>query len=225
MRQLIGAMLVASVAVNALLVYLVTAKPAPPGDPPPRRPPTETTTTQDMLVVMRTNGGLLEVSTVSSEERFESTTSHTVFGVPVGATVARIRVPAVYRYHIPLDKDWTLRLSGKALVVIAPLVRPSLPVAIQTGQIQAYSNGVWSPYVGGPQILSLLKSISANLADKAGSEQMLLLQRESARKTVTEFVQKWVVAESQWKGLKAPVVLVFFKGEPLGMSASPLLSM
>ena len=66
MRQLIGAMLVASVAVNALLVYLVTAKPAPPGDPPPRRPPTETTTTQDMLVVMRTNGGLLEVSTVSS---------------------------------------------------------------------------------------------------------------------------------------------------------------
>ena len=32
-------------------------------------------------VVMRTPGGLLEVSTVTAEERFDSSTSHTVLGV------------------------------------------------------------------------------------------------------------------------------------------------
>jgi hypothetical protein len=52
---------------------------------------------------------------------------------------------------------------------------------------------------------------------------MLQLQREVARKTVTEFVQKWVVEQSKWKEGKSPVVLVFFEDEPLGSQIAPLL--
>ena len=176
------------------------------------------------MVVMRTPGGLLEVSTISAEERFDSTTSHTILGVPVGKTVAQIKVPAVYRYHIPLAKDWKLRVTGDTLVVMAPAVRPSLPVAIDTGKLEAFSTGLWSPLTGTEAVRSLQKSITATLATKAATPQLILLQRDSARQTVSEFVQKWVVDQARWKDAKAPTVLVFFEDEFLGRKAAPLLS-
>ncbi len=180
-------------------------------------------TTQD-VVVMRTRGGLLEVSTIAAEERFDSTTEHTVLGVPVGKTVAQVKVPAVYRYHIPLAKDWDFRISGSTLIVVAPSVRPSLPVAIDTGKLASFSSGLWSPITGAAAVGALQKSITLKLAEKAASPQILLLQRESARQTVSEFVQKWVIDQPRWKGIKPPTVFVFFEDEPLGRKAIPLLS-
>ena len=177
------------------------------------------------LVVMRTTGGLLEVSTITAEERFDSTTSHTILGVPVGKTVAQIRVPAVYRYHVPLQTEWKIRVLGETLVVLAPGVQPSLPVAIDTSKLEFFTSGVWSPLTGTEAIASLQQSITGALGKKAATEQLILLQRESARATVSEFVQKWVVAQGRWKGRKVPAVLVFFEDEPLGVRALPLMSM
>ncbi len=133
------------------------------------------------LVVMRTPGGLLEVSTIAAEERFESTTSHTVLGIDVGKTVALLRVPTVYRYHIPLAKDWSFRVMGDALIVVAPAVKPSLPVAIDTGNLESFSSGLWSPFTGADAREALQKSITRTLGEKAGSPERLLLQREAAR--------------------------------------------
>lgn len=180
-------------------------------------------TTQD-VVVMQTPGGLLEVSAITAEERFDSTTGHTVLGVSVGKTVAQIRVPAVYRYHIPLARNWDFRISGRTLIVVAPRVRPSLPVAIDTGKLASFSSGLWSPVTGTAAIEALQQSITLKLEEKAASPQLLLLQRESARQTVSEFVQKWVIDQPRWKGAKPPTVLVFFEDEPLGRKAIPLLS-
>jgi hypothetical protein len=188
-----------------------------------RSPPkTMTTVAPSTLVVMHTPGGLLEVSTLTSEERFDSATTHTVLGVAVGKTVAQVRVPAVYRYHIPLAKDWTFRSTGNTLVVIAPPVLPSLPVAIDTGKLEHLSSGVWSPLTGGEAVASLQKSITATLGTKASTPDLLRLQREAARQTVTEFVQKWVVQQSRWQDSKSPAVFVFFEDEPLGQRAAPL---
>lgn len=175
-------------------------------------------------VVMRTPGGLLEVSTVTTEERFDSSTAHTILGVTVGQTVAQIRVPAVYRYHIPLATNWTLRQSGNALLVIAPSVRPSVPVAINTGKLQSFNSGVWSPLTGTNAVAALQNSITATLNKKADSPDLLKLQREAARQTVTEFVRKWVLTQAQWRNSKQPAILVFFEDEPLSQSASPLFS-
>lgn len=175
-------------------------------------------------VVMRTPGGLLEVSTISTDERFDSSTTHTVLGVPVGKTVAQIRVPAVYRYHIALANEWTFRLAGKALVVIAPRIQPSLPVAINTGKLESFTSGIWSPLTGTEATDALQKSITAHLASKAVSPQLILLQRESARKTVTEFVHKWVIQQAKWQGNEAPAILVFFEDEPLSERARPLFT-
>lgn len=214
MRLALSALLLVGVAANAALFAWQLRAP----------PKTTTTVSSGSTVVMRTPGGLLEVSTIAAEERFDSTTTHTVLGVPVGKTVAQVRVPAVYRYHIPLAKDWTFRSTGNTLVVIAPPVRPSLPVAIDTAKLETFSSGIWSPLTGSNAVAALQKSITATLAAKASTPDLLKLQREAARHTVTEFVQKWIVEQPRWKGVKAPTVFVFFEDEPLGQRAAPLLS-
>ena len=185
---------------------------------------TTVTASSTSLVVMRTPGGLLEVSAIKSVEQFDSATDHTIYGVPVGKTIAQIRVPAVYRYHIPLAKEWSIKPAGNALVVIAPAVVPSLPIAIDTAKLESFSSGNWSPFVGSKEIALLQKSITPTLATKASQPSMVNLQREMARTTVSEFIRKWVVQQPQWMGAKTPAVLVFFEDEPLGKSAAALLN-
>ena len=214
MKPAVAVLIAASLGLNSFFAYRLWFAPAA----------VQTTHTTRDMVVMRTRGGLLEVSTITAEERFDSTTEHSVLGVPVGKTVAQIRVPAVYRYYIPLARDWDFRVSGSTLIVVAPSVRPSLPVAIDTGKLASFSSGLWSPITGTDAVGALQKSITTKLAEKAASPQLLLLQRESARQTVSEFLQKWVIDQPRWKGVKAPTVFVFFEDEPLGRKAIPLLS-
>jgi hypothetical protein len=212
MRSLVGAILVISLAVNGLVGYVLW-----------HRQPAQLVQVTGGPVVMRTQGGLLEVSTITSQERFETTKNHTILGVPFGTTISMIQVPAVFRYHIPLAREWTFRVEGGTLVVMAPPVRPSLPVAVDLAKLQAFSSGVWAPLTAQSQQAALQKSMTTALEKRAGSSEMLQLQREVARKTVTEFVQKWVVEQSKWKEGKSPVVLVFFEDEPLGSQIAPLL--
>lgn len=214
MNPMLIVVLVASLAGNSYLAYKMLSDGSKP----------QNGQTTGAMVVMRTPGGLLEVSTITAEERFDSTTSHTILGASVGKTVAQIRVPTVYRYHIPLAKDWIFRSTEETLVVIAPPVKPSLPVAIDTGKLEGFSSGIWSPLTGTNALGSLQKSITSSLGEKAATPQLILLQRESARKTVAEFVQKWVVEQPRWKDKKKPVVFIFFADEPLGVKAAPLLS-
>ncbi|MCM2251498.1 MAG: hypothetical protein NDJ19_03975 [Ramlibacter sp.] len=110
------------------------------------------------------------------------------------------------------------------LIVIAPAARPSLPVAIDTAKLASFSAGIWSPLTGREAVDSLQKSITATLGKKAPTADLLKLQREAARQTVTEFVQKWVVQQPRWQGKKSPTIFVFFEDEPLGQRAAPLLA-
>lgn len=213
MKTILAVTMAVSVAINAFLAYRVLFG----------MPTTKTTHSTSDAVVMRTPGGLLEVSKITAEERFDSTTSHTVLGVPMGKTVAQVRVPTVYRYHIPLAKDWNILLSGNNLIVVAPPVQPSLPVAIDTGKLESFSSGLWSPITGANAVDSLQRSITARLGEKAASQQLIVMQRESARQTVGEFVHKWVADQARWKGRESPTIFVFFADEPLGRKAAPLI--
>ena len=213
MKRGLLALVILSLGINTLLVYRMW----------PASGTARTAHSSGERIVMRTPGGLLEVSAVTTEERFDSTTQHTVLGVPVGRTIASVRVPTVYRYHVPLAKEWTFRQVGDTLIVIAPTVRPSLPVAIDTARLESFSAGVWSPFTGEAAVAALQRSITERLERKAGAPEMTLLQRESARHTVTEFVRKWVLEQPRWKGVTAPTVFVFFEDEPLGRDAGPLL--
>lgn len=206
-------LLLVSLVLNGVLVYRLWSAP----------PAVQISNTSRDMVVMRTPGGLLEVSTITSEERFDSTTDHTILGVPVGRTVSQIRVPAVYRYHIPLAPEWEFHVAGNTLVVVAPPVQAALPVAIDTGKLESFSSGLWSPFTGASTREALQRSITGQLASKAASAQLVLLQRESARQTVGEFVRKWVLEQPRWKDAATPTVFVFFTDEPLGKQAIGLL--
>jgi hypothetical protein len=64
------------------------------------------------ILVMRTPGGLLEVSRITATEQFDKKCVYTVLGRKVGETVAYIRVPAVFRYHIELAPEWEVYRTG-----------------------------------------------------------------------------------------------------------------
>lgn len=169
----------------------------------------------DVPVVIHVKGGLLEVSRIEASEEFRSTQDHEILGIPLGRTVARVRVPAVYRYHVELAPDWKVLLKDKTFVVISPPVKPSLPVAIDTGRLEAEVSGVWAPFAGPAVLGALQKSITASLDAKARSPAQVQLQREVARQTLQEFVAKWLVTQERWKAASAYPIRVFFADEPI----------
>ena len=170
---------------------------------------------QDEQVVMRTKGGLLEVSTIGATEIFEQATAYSALGINLGKSVARIRVPATYRYHVELAHEWRFIRRDKIFSVIAPAVKPSLPVAIDTAKLEAETFGKWSIFNDKASIAGLQKTITASLGQRASSQKYIDLQREHARKTVTDFVGKWVLSQDKWKSDSGYTVRVFFADEPV----------
>lgn len=181
----------------------------------------------DQIEVIRTNGGLLQVSTIRSPEMFQATQNHTIFGVPVGATTSQIRVPATFNYHVELAPEWKITVRDKTFIVIAPRVKPTLPVAIDTARLEKLTSGAWSLFTGNSELDQLQRSITQSLAQKAATPLFIQLQREAARKTVTEFVSKWILERRSGKPAAGYTVQVFFADEPieaLGSAPPPLAS-
>lgn len=171
----------------------------------------------DEPVVMRTRGGLLEVSSIKATETYESSKEHGILGIDVGKTITRIRVPSVTRYTIALAPEWKIELRNQRFTVIAPAVKPSLPVAIDTAGIQKEAFGVWSVFTGTTELDQLQRSLSAALATRATSPRYIALQRTAARQTVREFVSKWLITQERWKNAANYPIDVYFDDEPIGV--------
>jgi len=77
----------------------------------------ELVTEQPQVVYIK--GGLLEVSKITSPETFNASIDETILGIPIGKTITRIRVLAVYRYHVQRDPQWKVILKDKTFVVIS----------------------------------------------------------------------------------------------------------
>jgi len=169
----------------------------------------------DQFEVIRTKGGLLAVSTIKAPEFFQATADHTILGVPVGQTTSQIRVQAVYGYHVELAPEWKVTLRDKTLIVIAPRVKPTLPVAIDTARFERYASGTWSAFTGPAELDRLQRSISQHLAAKAALPSYVQFQREAARATVSEFVNKWMLGQERFKSSGDYKVRVFFADEPI----------
>jgi hypothetical protein len=170
------------------------------------------------ILVMRTKGGLLEVSTIRAAERFDKKFVYSVFGVKVGETMPHIRVPAVYRYQIELAPEWRIIRTDRVFTVVTPPVKPSLPVAVDLDHMEKDVGGTWIllPFNKGDDLDVLEREIGSTLARKAASPAYLQLQREEARKTVTEFVKKWLVTQAAWTTESRSTIRVFFADEPIG---------
>ena len=169
------------------------------------------------VIILRTSGGLLEVSRIEATEVMDARFEHTLLGVKIGETVPRIRVPAVYRYHVALDPEWKVLRKDGVFTVVAPTVRPSLPVAVDFAGMEKDVGGSWvlQPITGREDLDDLERSITVKLAQKAGSRDYLERQRSDARATIREFARKWLVEQTRWKDAEYRDIRVFFADEPV----------
>jgi len=166
--------------------------------------------------------GRLELATARQVETFRAEDSLSVFWdkLYLGTTVSEIRVPVTYRYHLELSDPWKLDVSGQTCLVVAPPIRPSVPPAIHTDQMEKRSEAGWARFNAQQQLENLEKGITPTLTRYARDPRHLALAREQCRQTVAEFVRTWLLKEDQWRTDRFHTIKVVFADEP---SADPAL--
>jgi len=169
-------------------------------------------------VVMRSQGGLLEIATVTVYERFKRTDTREFWGIPLGTTVSIIQVPVTYRYHIEMAREWPIYISGKTAVVRAGDVKPSLPAAIDTSKMEKYTQNGWARFNKEENLETLERSMTPELASRANNPAIRQLAIDAGRQTVREFVTNWLLKEQGWKRDADSKVIVLFPGEQQGRS-------
>ena len=179
---------------------------------------TQQVSTPEVPVVMRTPGGLLEVATIRATERFSRRDSKSFWGLDLGETVTEIAVPVTYRFHIPLARQWPVRLAQGVAEVDAPALSPSLPVAFDTTQLQTWGRNGWARFNKDESLAVLQRSLSPQLAQRANAPHYRELATEAARQTVAEYTRTWLTASG-----KGPVheVRVRFPGEASATAPTP----
>ncbi len=162
-----------------------------------------------------TDGNLLEVATATATENFSRSSNVQMFGrtLPLGTTVSEIDVPATYRYHIDLLDEWRLTADGNRLTVVAPDIRPTLPVAFDTRGVRKRTQAGWARWDGQKNLEELEQSITHELGVRAGSDRAIRAIREEARLAVARFVETWLVSRNGWEPGRFEEILVTFGGE------------
>jgi len=173
---------------------------------------------ENLLKVTATKGDILEVVTVEMDETFTRMNMKTLAWnlVYLGTTISEVRVPAVYRYHIKLSDDWKVTVEGDRCLVIAPIIRPSLPPAIRTERMEKKSVAGWARFDAAQNMTELEKSITPSLESRAGNASHIDRVRDPARKAVAEFVKTWLLSHPK-QGVKH--LTVIFADEPAAKDA------
>ncbi|MGE3277031.1 MAG: hypothetical protein AB7O67_18110 [Vicinamibacterales bacterium] len=183
----IGALLLGAVGA-ALVLWWWT--------PAPQAPDTRNWTTEwrsNPPVVSTLPGGLLETATLTMAEDFYRSDSRTWWGIYLGNTISHIQAQATYRYGVPLaDPQWRVVSRGPVTVVLAPVPAPSLPVAIDTATLRERTENGWARFDADQQLEELRRGMSSELADRAQDTRRLALARDASRRTIAEFVERWL---------------------------------
>lgn len=173
-----------------------------------------TQTSSILLEIGRTHGDVLEVaSPLKTVELFSKTDTRTAaWGwVSLGTAASEIKVPATYRFHVKLSELQHARVQNRVLIVMAPQIHPTLPVAFDSTGMEKKSSGDWLRFDTADQLTALEKNITPALTARA--QEHVLNIREQARKDLEEFVQKWVVETNPAYRNDISAVKVVFPGE------------
>ena len=165
--------------------------------------------------ISTTGAGNLELATSDQTESFRAEDEKSIFWdkLYLGKTISEIRVPVTYRYHLRLSDPWQLDVSGQTCIVLAPVIRPSLPPAIHTDKMEKKSDEGWGRFNAREQMADLEKGITPTLASYASDARHLALIRDPCRKTVAEFVKSWLLKEDQWRTDRFHTIKVIFADE------------
>jgi hypothetical protein len=191
-----------------------------------------TTFSEDIPTIVSTHGDVLELATLTSTETFtrEDTTTYAWGYLPASTTTAEIRVPVTYRYHLRLSEPWHLATRGNVCIVQAPQFQASLPPAIDTGRMEKRAANGWATFDKTVLLDELEKDITRHISKRATDPKHLDLVREQCRKSVAEFVKKWLADKLQWPDRINAIIVVFpdeksFNNDAdlSGYSAEPIL--
>jgi hypothetical protein len=165
--------------------------------------------------ITSTQGDILELAVSRSEETFKRADEKRVAWdwVYLGTTVAEIRVPATFRYHLRLSDPWKLATRGQVCVVLAPPIRSSLPPAIDTTGMEKRAESGWARFDKQASLDELERNLTGILEQRAGDREHMDLVREACRKSVAEFVRKWLLREQQWRKDGFTAIIVVFPDE------------
>lgn len=169
------------------------------------------------LEATATEGNILEIATATATEKFTRQTNLEIFGktLPLGTTVSEIQVPATYRYHIDLNGDWVVTADGNRLLVLAPPVLPSLPVAFDTGKMQKKSKAGWARWDGQDNLDELEKGLTEKLAARAADPDSINKIHAEGRIAVAKFVRRWLESHKAWEIEQFEKIVVAFHDEDL----------
>lgn len=172
--------------------------------------------------VSATRGDILELATVEADETFTRMDAKSIAWdlIYLGTTVSEIRAPAVYRYHLKLSDDWQISRHEDACVVVAPVIRPSLPPAIRTDKMEKKTQAGWGRFNATENLRLLEQSITPVLERRAGNPSHLDQIREPARQAAAEFVKTWVVKDMP----TVTRIVVVFADEPAAQAPQDLQS-
>jgi hypothetical protein len=170
---------------------------------------------ESLISVMPTHGDVLELATLEMDETVTRYDMKTLVGnrVYLGTTVSEIRVPAVYRYHIKINEEWRVTRKDHICTVVVPILHASQPPAIRTDKMEKKSESGWLRFNAADNLAELEKSLTPTLEKRADNTSHKDLARESARKAVAEFVQKWLLKQSQWASDEISSIVVVFADE------------
>jgi len=162
--------------------------------------------------------GNLELATVEVEELLSEADERRILWdqVSLGETLAEIRVPVTYRYHLRLVDAWEIEISDQTCIVHAPAIRASQPPAIHTERMSKRSENGWLRFNADQQLEQLERSLTPTLEEYAVDERHLDLVREQCRRTVAEFVRSWLLMEDHWRDDRFRSIVVFFEDEAAG---------
>lgn len=173
----------------------------------------------DFPVVVRTNGGLLEVATLKHRRTFNLTNAITVLGyrVPFCREKASYTADTYITYRVRLAKRWEADYRNQHLYVTAPRIEPALPVAFDTSRLKATLDSCRFVPSMDTQA-DLLRSISGRLKKDALDPERIAYVMDhgkdgSARDTVREFVEKWLISQRGYEIRKGTPIDVAFVGE------------
>lgn len=172
--------------------------------------------------ISSTNGDVLELATMDSEETVTKFDTRTLFNdvVYLGTTVSEIRAMVVYRYHLKLSDDWQLSVQNGRCIVVAPAIRPSLPPAIRTETMEKKSEAGWLRFNAEENLSALEKGLTTMLEVRGASPSKIRNVREASRQSVAKFVQQWILKEQKnYQQVGIREILVIFPDETAAQNA------
>jgi len=159
--------------------------------------------------------GLLEVAKAEVVETFSRSDERRVLwdALSLGTTELEIKVPVTYRYHLRFDHRWRIEITGNTCVVYAPRIQPTQPPAIHTEGLERRVDEGWLRFDADQQLADLQSSMTPRLRQLAGDPRHIALVRDTARRTVADFVRGWLLREEQWRQDHLTQIKVVFGDE------------